>query len=174
MIIGILLFIVAAFYFFIYTPRTNTIRILKQELQQSYLKLNQMQIKVNSIPNPQKKIDEIQTKMKELDKKVSRWEDTPIIIKEIVKKIKKNKNNHLDIISIEPREKEEEKTKKRGISKAYIELKLRGNFKDFGKFVEVLETINPVFTIENLEIVSSKKELGKVNIDLVLARYIIK
>ena len=169
-IIGILLFIVTAFYFFIYIPRINTIKILKKELQKSYVKLNQMQVKVNSLPNPQKRIEEVEAKMAELDKKISRLEDTPALIKNIVKKIK---DNNLDIISIEPKEEEAKKGKKRrGIKKAYIELKLTGNFKDFGKFVELLEGMNPVFTIESLEIASSQKQLGKVNIDLVLARYV--
>jgi len=169
-IIGSLLLGLVGFYFFVYIPRVNTIKILKKELRQSYAKLNETQAKVNALPDPKKKIAGLKEKEKELLKKVTTLEETPVVIKDMVQKIK---GHSIDIISIEPREEESKPVRKGEVKKAYIELKLLGNFKDFGKFMEELEGNNPVFTVEELALNASEKQPGKIIIDVVLARYIL-
>ena len=153
--IGVYLIIFVVIHF---VARTFVFKPLNKEIKLA----NEMQTKEDEMlelrekfPNPKKKIKEIQEKMAELDRKSTTDEDLPEIIKHLTEKSSELK---IEIISIKP-SKDVSFTDidlPRGVSKSYIEMILKAQYKVLGEYLQALVDLPIIFTIEELTIEKPK------------------
>lgn len=152
----------------------------RTEKIQEELKESKRLVKEN--PKPQEQIEEIKLKMEELKQKVVSNKELPRIIQQLTKK---SSELNIDIISVKPIKDAQvtEINLPEGISKAYIELVIKTNYRDLSNYIESLEDLPIVFTVETISIerfvnredIAKKKieETGKIQVIMLLSSYTV-
>ncbi len=154
--VGIYFSILFALHFFIATPFIY--KELKKE-QEKYKtldeELSEMGRLIRTNPNPDKKFAEIKDKMQDLAQKAASGDALPTIIQDLTKLSSELK---IEIISIKPIKKIsfKEEDLPRGVSKDYVEVILRTEYKILGEYFRMLKELPTIFTIESIYIEKSE------------------
>lgn len=154
--VGIYAGILSFLHFFVATP---FIFIKLKKKQEDYKTLekesNKMGDLIRANPNPDKKFEEIKNKMKGLEKKATSGDALPAIIGDLTKISSELK---VEIISIKPVKKVSFKEEKlpRGVSKNYVEVILKTEYKTLAEYFRMIEELPAIFTIESILIEKSE------------------
>ncbi|MDD5668981.1 MAG: type 4a pilus biogenesis protein PilO [Candidatus Omnitrophica bacterium] len=122
---------------------------VKKELFAKQQTLQDEEVLIKSLPNPQKA-------MEELEKKFQDFQDVGVSKKQIPKIIQSlgmlTDKYKINLISIKPREdlKSMRDNLPAGVSKIYIELEVKCPYKVFGEYIKTLVDLSPGFTVESI------------------------
>ena len=128
---------------------------------------------VNSVPNPQKEIEILQTRLQRLKEKAIDKEQIPRIIQQLSQETAKL---DIEVTSIKPREdiKDLFSNLPEGVSKVYIEVKIRCPYQILVKYLEALNSLPLLFTVEDLSIEKFKAGVTEsLDVLLLLSAYVM-
>ena len=164
--------ILAATWGLLYTPNRRLMREERQELEPLQAKLGEYQAMVQREPNPDKAIATLQDRIRRFNERASRREEIPRIVQQLSQNIGPL---GIEVVSITPRDDlKVSGNLPEGVSKVFMEVKLRCPYKDLGEYIEKLNTLAALFTIEDLKVVKDPKEPTLVlAVELILSTYVL-
>jgi Tfp pilus assembly protein PilO len=123
-------------------------RKIAEEIQ---AKLATAQKLVNENPNPKKSIEIIKAQMEELQERAASEKDLPKVIQQLTKK---SSDLGVEILSIKPVKALpfKEIALPQGVSKAYIEMTIKSDYRSLGEYLKAMKELPTVFTIESISI----------------------
>ena len=164
--------ILLATWFGMYQPSRTQIRQARQELEPLLTQLTEYQEMVRREPNPNKAIDGLQDRIRRFNERASRREEIPRIVQQLSQNIGAL---DIDLVGITPREDlKGGGTLPEGVSKVFMEVRLRCPYKTLGQYLEKLNELAALFTVEDLKITKDPKEpTGVLGVELILSTYVL-
>ena len=170
--VGVSCVILLATWFGMYLPSRRQVREAHQELEPLLTELTEYQAMVRREPNPDKAIETLQDRIRRFNERASRREEIPRIVQQLSQNI-----GALDIelVGITPRDDlKASGTLPEGVSKVFMEVKLRCPYQALGQYLEKLNDLAVLFTVEDLKITKDPKEPTSVlGVELILSTYVM-
>lgn len=168
------LFIVTILVFiFVYIPNSQKLGRLRKECNDLNKHIEAAQAKIKNMPDPEKDIIVMNEKLKEAQDKFVRADQLPRVIEQL---FKKTTDLNIEVISMRPREfsPQGEGASLQANNKIYIEVKMRCNYVELGKYIESLGNLRSLFTVEDISIIKDpgNKTVEQLVVDLLLACYL--
>ena len=156
----------------LYAPNHRLIKQYRLDLEPLQTKLTQYQQMVQREPNPDKAIESLQDRIRRFNEKASRREEIPRIVQQLSQNIG---SLDIEVVGITPREDlKAGGTLPEGVSKVFMEVKLRCPYQALGDYLDKLNTLTALFTVEDLKVTRDPKEPTNVlGIELVLSTYVL-
>ena len=164
--------ILLATWFGMYLPNWHQIQETRRELEPLLTKLTKYQEMVRREPNPDKAIESLQDRIRRFNERASRREEIPRIVQQLSQNIGAL---DIEVVGITPREDlKSSGTLPEGVSKVFMEVRLRCPYKALGQYLEKLNDLTALFTVEDLKITKDPKEPTSVlGVELVLSTYVL-
>ena len=156
----------------LYVPNRRKVQEFRRELEPLLTQAGQYQQMVQREPNPDKAIEALQVRIRRFNERASRREEIP----RIVQQLSQNASPlDIEVVGISPREDlKAPGSLPEGVSKVYMEVKLRCPYKALGQYIERLNTLAALFTVEDLKITRDLKEPTSVlGVELILSTYVL-
>lgn len=161
-------------YGLLYIPKSREIIKLQKEATKIYNEIESVEKMINRVPNPKKEIELLQERLQRLKEKATDKEQLPKIIQQL---FRKTGELNIEVISIKPHDYVEEKGSSNlpeGVSKAYIEVNIRCPYRALVNYIEALNSLPLLFTIENLSIEKPGLDISEVlSVNLLLSTYVM-
>lgn len=174
LVIGISVFAISGAYYLLYLPKQNQIRSLKKEIKDFHKEIEDIEAMVKRVPDPKKGIQEIKERLQKLKEKATDREQVPRIMQQL---FQKTAELNIQIVSINPREdiKGTLGNLPDWVNKVYIEIKIRCPYRALVNYIDALNKLPLLFTLEDLSIVKTKAEGVSENLDvtLLLSAYVM-
>ena len=170
--VGLSCTIIFATWWVLYLPSRRLIGAQRQELEPLAAQLAQYQQMVQREPNPDKAIEALQVRIRRFNERASRREEIP----RIVQQLSQNTGPlDIEVVGITPREDlKVQGTLPEGVSKVFLEVRLRCPYKALGQYIERLNALTALFTIEDLKISKDPKEpTGVLGVELIVSTYVL-
>lgn len=170
--VGVSCVILLATWFGMYRPSRRQIRQTRQELEPLLAKLTSYQEMVRREPNPDKAVEGLQDRIRRFNERASRREEIPRIVQQLSRNIGAL---DVEVVGITPREDlKSSGTLPEGVSKVFMEVRLRCAYQALGQYLEQLGDQAALFTVEDLKIVKDPKEPANVlNVELIVSTYVL-
>ena len=157
-----------------YRPNRRKVVEYRRELDPLLTQITQYQQMVQREPNPDKAIEALQVRIRRFNERASRREEIP----RIVQQLSQNATPlDIEVVGISPREDLNVKasgTLPEGVSKVFMEVRLRCPYKALGQYIEKLNSLAALFTVEDLKVTKDPKEPTSVlGVELILSTYVL-
>ena len=164
--------ILLATWFGMYLPSRRQMREAHQELDPLLTQLTAYQEMVRREPSPDKAIETLQDRIRRFNERASRREEVPRIVQQLSQNIG---TLDIELVGITPRDDlKAPGTLPEGVSKVFMEVKLRCPYQALGQYLEQLNDLAALFTVEDLKITKDPKEPANVlGVELILSTYVM-
>ncbi len=165
--------VIGASYVWLYVPKSKQVRQLAESLPALHERINEYQLMVQRVPDPDRAIDELQHRVERLKERAASREEVPRMIQQLAQQ---SGTLDVEIVSIAPREdlKEQEGSLPEGVSKVYIEVSLRCPYDALGRYIESLGGLPTLFTIEDLNVGKDDAETtGFLDVQMIVSTYVL-
>ena len=155
-----------------YRPSRWQMRQARQELAPLLIQLTEYQEMVRREPNPDKAIEALQDRIRRFNERASRREEVPRIVQRLSQNIG---TLDIELSGITPRDDlKAAGTLPEGVSKVFIEVRLRCPYQALGQYLEKLNELTALFTVEDLKIIKNPKEPTTIlDVELILSTYVL-
>jgi len=161
-----LLLAILGVFFLLYIPSSRTLARLRKEYKNINAEAALAQENIRQIPNPEKDIQALKARLEEAEHKFIHRDQLPRVIEQL---FQKTSELGIEVISINPKEEPQINAQE----KIFIEVKMRCNFFGLGNYLESLENLPILFTVENLTIRKDESSgVEKLLVDMLLACYL--
>ncbi|MBU0759941.1 MAG: type 4a pilus biogenesis protein PilO [Candidatus Omnitrophica bacterium] len=170
---GISIIAISMTYYLLYVPKARQIAGLQKETKSFHEDIEEMEKMICRVPNPKKEIEVLGERLQKLKEKATDKEQTPRIIQQL---FQKTGELNIEVISINPREETGESSIDipEGVGKIYVEIKIRCSYKTLLAYIEALNHLPLLFTLEDLSIEKAGKEASEnVEVLLLLSAYVM-
>ncbi|MBU1006473.1 MAG: type 4a pilus biogenesis protein PilO [Candidatus Omnitrophica bacterium] len=164
--IGISIIAISMTYYLLYIPKVRQIAGLQKETKKLHGEIEEIEKMVRRVPDPKKEIEVLGERLQKLKEKATDKEQIPKIIQQL---FQKTGELNIEVVSINPREETEENSIDipEGVSKVYIEIKIKCSYRTLLQYVEALNHLPLLFTLEDLSIGKDSEE-GSENLQVLL------
>ena len=173
-VIGVSVFAIFGAYYLLYLPKQNEISRMQKEIRKLHKEVEVIEEMVGRVPDPKKGIQVIQERLQKLKEKATDKEQIPRIMQQL---FQKTAELNIEVTSINPRNdiKATSANLPEGVSKVFFEIKIRCSYKSLVNYIDALNKLSLLFTIEDLSVVKSKVEGVSENLDvtLLLSTYVM-
>lgn len=164
--------ILASTWGLMYVPNRRKVQEFRRELGPLLVQITQYQQMVQREPNPDKAIEALQVRVRRFNERAARREEIPRIVQQLSQNAAPL---DIEVVGITPREDlKAPGLLPEGVSKVYMEVNLRCPYKALGQYIERLNTLAALFTIEHLKITKDPREpTGALGVELILSTYVL-
>ena len=164
---------ITASYILLYIPKANQIEKLRKEAASLYGEIEIIEGLVSSVPNPKKEIGVLQERLQRLKEKATEKEQIPRIIQQL---FQKTGELNIEVVGIKPRDDIPHGSLNMpiGVTKAYIEVNIRCPYSSLVTYIETLNNLPLLVTIEDLTIEKDPHGVSEIlSVKLLLSTYVM-
>jgi Tfp pilus assembly protein PilO len=152
--LGLMLIILALFYFFFYKGKSAEIDSMKTEIASIDREINRARKKIDELKNIEKGIQEKEAQLRELMKILPEQKEISEILKKIQSIISTTR------LKMDKQAGQKEKMVKNVLMKKSLKIKVTGNYHNLAFFFDQLSELDKIFTVDNLIITPVKSKVN--------------